>query len=172
MKDADGPTVDLMTEQSPAVYPAHPPEAMLRVVNPILGFLLRTPITGPALKSFLVVKFKGRKSGKQFTLILSAHRLDGDLYLLTGATWRVNFRGGTAAEVTYDGKTSAMRGELIEDTATVADLSKRIAESYGAKAAQRVMGLKFRDPGMPTLEEFTEAVEANKLTAIRLTPSA
>ena len=40
------------------------------------------------------------------------------------------------------------------------------------KGAQRVMGLKFRDPRIPTLEEFTEAVEANNLTAIRLTPAA
>jgi hypothetical protein len=31
------------------------------------------------------------------------------------------------------------------------------------------MGLKFRDPRIPTLEEFTEAVDANHLTAIRLT---
>ena len=160
-----------MTEQSPAVYPAHPPEAMLRVVNPILGFLLRTPVTGSALKSFLVVKFKGRKTGRQFALTLSAHRLDNDLYLLTSAAWRLNFRGGAAAEVSYAGKTTAMRGELIEDTATVADLTKRIAESYGVKGAQRVMGLKFRDPRMPTLEEFTAAVEANHLAAIRLTPS-
>lgn len=160
-----------MTEQMPAVYASHPPDAMLRVVNPILGFLLRTPITGPALKSFLVVKFKGRKTGRPFALTLSAHQLDGDLYLLTGATWRLNFRGGAAAEVTHAGKTTAMRGELIEDTATVADLTKRIAESYGAKGAQRVMGLKFRDPGMPTLEDFTEAVEANKLAAVRLTPA-
>lgn len=143
---------------------------MLRVVNPILGFLLRTPVTGSALKSFLVVKFKGRKTGRQFALTLSAHRLDNDLYLLTGAAWRLNFRGGAAAEVSYAGKTTAMRGELIEDTATVADLAKRIAESYGVKGAQRVMGLKFRDPRMPTLEEFTAAVEANHLAAIRLTP--
>jgi hypothetical protein len=160
-----------MTEPSPAVYPAHPPEALLRAVNPILSFLLRTPITGSALKAFLVLKFKGRKSGRQFALTLSAHRLDGDLYVLTGTTWRLNFRGGATAEVVHAGKTTAMRGELIEDVATVADLSKRIAESYGVKGAQRVMGLKFRDPRIPTIEEFTEAVEANHLTAIRLTPA-
>ena len=160
-----------MTEQSPAVYPAHPPEALLHAINPILSFLLRTPITGSALKAFLVLKFKGRKTGRQFALTLSAHRIDNELYVLTGTTWRLNFRGGATAEVTYAGKTTTMRGELIEDVVTVADLSKRIAESYGVKGAQRVMGLKFRDPRIPTLEEFTEAVEANHLTAIRLTPA-
>lgn len=144
---------------------------MLRVVNPILGFLLRTPVTGSALKSFLVLKFKGRKTGRQFALTLSAHQIDGDLYVLSGAAWRLNFRGGAAATVVHAGKTTSMRGELIEDVPVVADLTKRIAESYGVKGAQRVMGLKFRDPRIPTLEEFTEAVEANRLAAVRLTPA-
>ncbi|MBB5167507.1 hypothetical protein [Mycobacterium sp. AZCC_0083] len=160
-----------MTEQSPAVYPSHPPEAMLRVVSPILGFLLRTPLTGSALKAFLVLRFKGRKTGRQFALTLSAHRIDDDLYVLSGTPWRLNFRGGAPAEVVHAGKTTTMRGELIEDAPVVADLSKRLAESYGVKAAQRVMGLKFRDPRIPTLEEFTEAVETNHLAAIRLTPT-
>src|SRR3954462_11063961 len=97
-----------MTEQSPAVYPAHPLEALLRLVKPILGFLLRTPITGSALKSFLVVKFKGRKTGRQFALTLSAHRLDHDLYLLTGAAWRLKLRGGAGAQVSPPGSTAAL----------------------------------------------------------------
>jgi hypothetical protein len=151
--------------------PAHPPESILRVVNPILGFLLRTPVTGSALKAFSVLRFKGRKTGRQFALTLSAHRIDNDLYVLTGAAWRLNFRGGASAEVVHAGTTTTMRGELIEDTAVVADLTRRLAESYGVKGAQRVMGLKFRDPRIPTLEEFTEAVETNHLTAIRLTPT-
>jgi hypothetical protein len=169
--DTDGPTVEVMPEQSPAVYPAHPPEAILRVVSPILGFLLRTPVTGSALKAFLVLRFKGRKTGRQFALTLSAHRIDNELYVLSGAAWRLNFRGGATAEVVHAGKTTTMRGELIEDTAVVADLTRRLAESYGVKGAQRVMGLKFRDPRIPTLEDFTEAVDANHLTAIRLTPT-
>ena len=56
-----------------------------------------------------------------------------------------------------------MRGELIRDPATVADLSHRAAESYGAKTAQRMMGLKFRpDNRVPTLEEFTEGGPARR----------
>ena len=32
------------------------------------------------------------------------------------------------------------------------------------------MGLKFREPRVPTLEQFREAVVDNKLVAIRFTP--
>jgi hypothetical protein len=81
----------------------------------------------------------------------------------------VNFRGGGTAEVLYNGKRTAMRGELIEDAAVVADLCHRCATGYGAAKAQRMMGLKFRDPRVPTVAEFRAAADENKLVAIRFT---
>jgi hypothetical protein len=64
-----------------------------------------------------------------------------------------------------------MRGELVTDPAVVADLSHRLAESYGVKRAQRMMGLGFRDQRIPTLEEFTEAAQRERITAVKLTPT-
>ncbi|HYO04749.1 MAG TPA: hypothetical protein VET27_23900, partial [Mycobacterium sp.] len=61
---------------------------------------------------------------------------------------------------------------LITEPAVVADLAHRVAEAYGAKKAQRSMGLKFRDSGIPSVEEFTEASGRLGLAAIRLTPVA
>jgi len=159
-----------MTQQSRAITVSHPPGAVLRVVNPILRFLLRTPIMGVARKRLMVVSFNGRKTGRQYAIPLSAHRIDNNLYALTGAPWKHNFRDGAAAQVSHDGKTTTMYGDLIQDPSVVADLYRRCSESYGVKGAQRMIGLKFRDQRLPTLEEFTEAVEQNHLAAIRLTP--
>ena len=69
------------------------------------------------------------------------------------------------------GKTTAMRGELICDRAVVSDLFHRCAESYGVQRAQRMMGLKFREQRIPTLDEFEEAVDRLHLAAVRLTPA-
>ena len=44
------------------------------------------------------------------------------------------------------------------------------AESYGAKKAQRMMGLKFRDDRVPSIEEFTEAAQREGMRAVKLTP--
>jgi hypothetical protein len=156
-----------MTEQSPAVIVSHPPDAILRLVNPILRFLLRTPILGGAREQLMVVSFNGRKTGRRYSVPVGAHRIDDQLYALVGAPWKRNFRDGATADVLLNGKSAAMRGELIEDRSVVADLYHRGAESYGAKTAQRSMGLKFRDQRIPTLEEFTEAVHENHLAAIR-----
>jgi hypothetical protein len=160
-----------MTEQSPAVSISHPPERLLRAVNPAVKFLLGTPLGGAMRRQMMVLNFKGRKSGRQFSVPVTAHRLDGVLYALASAGWTANFRDGANAEVLHDGKTTTMRGELIRDPATVADLSHRAAQSYGAKKAQRMMGLKFRDNRVPTLEEFTEAASRDGIRAVKLTPA-
>ena len=160
-----------MAEQSYAIDVGHPPSAVLRLVNPILGFLLRTPLAGPARKQLMVLSFTGRKTGRPFTIPVSAHLIDNELYALTGAPWKQNFRDGAPAQVVYDGKTTAMRGELIRDRAVVSDLFLRCAESYGVQRAQRMIGLKFRDQRMPTREEFAEAVDRLHLAAVRLTPA-
>jgi hypothetical protein len=160
-----------MTEQSNAITVSHPPEAFLRVVNPFMKLLLRTPFAGPARNQLMVVNFTGRKSGRHYSIPLSAHVIDGILYAMTGAAWKNNFRDGAAAQILHDGKTTTMRGELITDTAHVTDLFLRCAESYGVKRAERTMGLGFRDHQMPTRDQFAEAVEQLNLRAIRFTPA-
>jgi hypothetical protein len=160
-----------MTQPSPAVSIAHPPEKLLRAVNPAVKLLLGTPLGGALRRQMMVLSFTGRKSGRRYSVPVSAHRLDNSLYALASAGWTANFRDGANADVLWDGKTTAMRGELIRDPATVADLSRRAAESYGAKKAQRMMGLNFRDDRVPTLEEFTEAAQREGMRAVRFTPA-
>ena len=161
-----------MTEQSSAITISHPPDAVLRVFNPILKFLLHTPFAGPARNQFMVVDFTGRKSGRHYSIPLSAHVLDGVLYATTANAWKNNFRDGAAAHVLHDGKTTKMHGELITDKAMVADLYARCAQSYGVKRAERAMGLGFRDHQMPTHDQFAQAVDELQLRAIRFTPAS
>jgi hypothetical protein len=160
-----------MTEKSNAITVSHPPEAFLRIVNPIMKVLLHTPFAGPARNQLMVVNFTGRKSGRHYSLPLSAYVIDGVLYAMTGATWKANFRDGATAQVLHDGKTTTMRGELLTDKAHVTDLYSRCAESYGVKRAERAMGLAFRDHQMPTHDQFAEAVDELNLRAIRFTPA-
>jgi hypothetical protein len=161
-----------MPEQSNPITISHPPDAVLRLVNPFMKLLLRTPFAGPARKQLMVVDFTGRKSGRHYSIPLSAHLIDGVLYAMTGAAWKNNFRNGATATVAHDGKTTTMHGELITDKAHVADLYSGCAESYGAKRAERAMGLGFRDHQLPTREQFAQAVDQLNLRAIRFTTAS
>jgi hypothetical protein len=158
-----------MTDQTPAVTPAHPPEKLMRVVNPLIRRLLRTPLAGPMREQMMVVNVTGRKTGRRYSIPLSAHQIDGALYALTSAPWKNNFRDGSNAEVLHGGKTTTMRGELITDPGAVAQLFERGATGYGAKKAQQVMGVKFRDDRIPTVEEFKDLAVREKIVAIRFT---
>lgn len=74
----------------PAVDAAHPPELLLRIVNPTLKFALRTPL-GRLIGDFMLVSFTGRKTGRRYATPVSAHHLDGALYVLLEAQWKYNF---------------------------------------------------------------------------------
>ncbi|MEO3758537.1 hypothetical protein ABGB19_09680 [Mycobacterium sp. B14F4] len=160
-----------MTEQVPAVTPSHPPAALLRMVNPLIGRLLRTPLAGSLRKQMMVIDVAGRKSGRRYSIPLSAHQIDGSLYALTSAPWKNNFRDGAVAEVLHDGRATAMRGELVTDPSAVAELSHRCAQSYGPKRAQTMMGMKFRDGRIPTVEEFADAARRERFVAVRFSPA-
>ncbi|MDM4138818.1 MULTISPECIES: hypothetical protein [Mycobacterium] len=160
-----------MTEQSYAVDAGHPPSALMRLVNPMMGFLLRSPLASLVRNQFMVLSFTGRKTGRAYSIPLSAHVIDGELYALTGNPWKQNFRDGGPVQVVYAGKMTAMRGELIRDRAVVSDLLVRCAESYGVQRAQRMIGLKFRDQRIPSRDEFAEAVDRLHLGAVRLSPA-
>ncbi|MCV7402194.1 hypothetical protein H7K24_18825 [Mycobacterium fragae] len=160
-----------MAEQSHGITISHPPDAVLRAVNPMMKLLLRTPLAGGARQQLMVVSFTGRKSGRQYSIPLSAHLLDDVLYALTAAPWKHNFRDGATAQVMHNGKTATMRGELVADRALVADIYSRCAESYGAKQAQRMMGLKFADQQVPSRDQFAQAVDQLHLAAVRFTPA-
>ena len=64
-----------------------------------------------------------------------------------------------------------MRGELITEPAAVVDIVDRLAKSYGAKRAQRYMGLTFRDDHTPSVSDWQNAVGRLGLAAIKLTPA-
>jgi hypothetical protein len=154
----------------PAIDTAHPPQLLLRVVNPALRTALRTPGLGAALKDFMVIEFTGRKSGRRFSVPVSAHHLDGGLYVILEAGWKHNFVDGAPADVWLAGKKTPMQGQLVTDPATVADIAHRVATGYGPKKAQRSMGLTFSTSTVPSLDDFTEAAKQLHIAAIELTP--
>ncbi len=119
----------------------------------------------------MVVDVTGRKTGRRYSIPLSAHQIDGTIYAMTSAPWKLNFRGGAPAQVLHNRESIAMRGELIEDSSTVGDLAHRCAESYGARRAQRMMGLRFRDKTIPAVADFADVAQREHYFAIRFTPA-
>ncbi|MEV5838755.1 hypothetical protein [Nocardia sp. NPDC052112] len=125
----------VMTTPPLAVTVAAPPPLVLRLTNPVLNLLLRSPTGKEFRKRYRTLTFTGRKSGELYTFPIRTHHVDGNLYAVTNRCWRLNFRGGLPARITYDDRTSEYQTELVEDPATVAELLMKLTNTY-SKCAQ------------------------------------
>ena len=73
----------------PAVEDAPPPKAVLRLLNPLLAALLRSPLHRLASKNLMLLTVTGRKSGRTYTLPVGRHARSCCLLAATGATTSV-----------------------------------------------------------------------------------
>ncbi len=101
------------------VRDAKPPLAVIRVMNPILRTVLRTPL-GRAVRPFVLLDFTGRRSGRHYRVPAGWHEADGVAFVLSPAPWRVNFADGAPVTVHRHGGVQQMTGTLVRDPAQVA----------------------------------------------------
>jgi hypothetical protein len=68
-----------MTEHPPAVVLSHPPVSLLHAANPAVRFMLRTPLSGVLRNQVMVVTVTGHRTGRRYSIPLSAHRIGTDM---------------------------------------------------------------------------------------------
>ena len=90
---------------------------VLRRLNPLIAWLLRSPLHGMASRDLLVLTYVGAKSGVRRTLPLSYVEVAGRLYLCTRSSlWWRNLRNGRPVEL-------RLRGRAVTATPVVVDLA-------------------------------------------------
>jgi hypothetical protein len=109
----------MATDLAGVVRDARPPSGVLRLTNPILKTLLRTPV-GRAIRPLALIEFRGRHTGRQLRVVVAWHIIDGAPVVVTPAPWRVNFTDGAPATVRRRGRRDQYIGTLEDDPATVA----------------------------------------------------
>lgn len=90
--------------------------------NPMMAWLLKSPLHGMISKNVMLTTVTGRKSGKQISTPTNYLR-DGDaLWVISwrDRNWWKNLRGGAKAQVLLAGKSAEGRGLVIEDEKQVA----------------------------------------------------
>jgi hypothetical protein len=141
---------------------------VIRVVNPVIRVLLRSPAHGLLSKQLMLLKVTGRKSGRVYTIPVGRHELDGELVVSAAGAWRHNLRGGAPVRVIVDGRERGGYAELEEDPEQVAHVYKTLLDRVGIKKARQV-GLKVNLDRLPTAEEVGPAVAQRGIARIRLT---
>ena len=152
----------------PPVEGVEPPKALGRVVGPVRGALLRSPLHGLVSGRLMLLAFTGRKSGKRYEIVVGRHEQGGGTLLVpTGSRWRSNLRGGAPVEVTLGGRRRSGRAELVEDPDGVARLYEKLFRRVGAENAQRV-GLRVNVDREPTREELKAALADHGAIRVQL----
>jgi hypothetical protein len=149
----------------PAVERQHPPDALLRLINPLMRRLITRGRFGD---QFVILHYVGRKSGRQFDVPAGYHLIDGVVSVLTSSGWRHNFADGRDIEVTLRGQRPPAQALLIDDSREVAAVYGRLISEFGVKQAHRRLGLRFNVDRAPTESELREAIERSGLSIVRI----
>ncbi|AFZ72966.1 nitroreductase/quinone reductase family protein [Natronobacterium gregoryi] len=117
-----------------------------RVVNPIVRWLLRSPLHPLASFALVLVTYRGRRSGREYTMPVAYARDDGTLVAVTPKSetiWWTNFREPAACTVRFRGTREPAIGEVVTDDGK----RTRLLEVYAGqrRLLARVLGITDRD---------------------------
>lgn len=154
--------------QQHAVERVHPPDALMRLVNPVLRRLVPSRLGRRLQDRVLLLRFTGRRSGKAYEIPVGCHDIDGKPSLLTNSGWRFNFRGGRDVEVLLRGEWRPAVATLVEDPTVVARVYDGKIGDLGMKQAQRQLGIKITVDRRPTREELEDVVRRSGLSIVEL----
>ena len=134
--------------------------------NPIVTWLLRSPIHPLVSKGTMLVTVTGRKSGLSITTPTNYLRDENRLWVISwrDRSWWRNLRGGAAMQVLLAGEDLAGQGLVIEE----ADRTAKSLSEYIRKAPQmaRYFNIKVDKKGQPKTEDCAQAAE--KMVMVRI----
>src|SRR3954451_8270948 len=145
----------------PGLEDNRPPDAVLRLVNPLLRTLVPSPVGRLLPGSVAVLRFTGRRSGRTLRIVAGVHDLDGASVVFTSRPWRLNFRGGRAVEVAQSGKWRRGTADLVEDPEQVASALRQV---LAAGTSPRTLGLRMEQGHVVGAQD----VSATGRTLVRL----
>ncbi|MEZ4712897.1 MAG: nitroreductase/quinone reductase family protein [Caldilineaceae bacterium] len=101
----------------------------LTIANPIMKFILRSPLHSMASSQIMLITVTGRKSGRKYTTPVNFVEFgdfddDGVLSIISHQhrTWWRNLRGGAPVIIVLRGQRREAYAEVFEEPAEVAEL--------------------------------------------------
>jgi deazaflavin-dependent oxidoreductase (nitroreductase family) len=120
-----------------------------QIGNPVVSFLLRSPLHGLLSKNMLLITVTGRKSGKPYATPIGYVQRGDELLIVSSPdrTWWKNLRGGATVKVHLQGRDLIGHGIAIEDRAEVAE--SMIGLLQAAPQYQKYLGVSLTPDGRP-----------------------
>lgn len=108
-----------------------PPAAwrlLMKLQNPFMKWLLRSPFHRSVSHMYMLLTFTGRKSGTIYTTPVQYAQEQDNLYVVTseGYVWWKNLRGGATVQVHLRGEPHAGVADVSTDPEMIAHLVQRL----------------------------------------------
>lgn len=100
----------------------------MKVQNPFMKWLLRSPFHAVVSGMYLLITFTGRKSGNTYTTPVQYAQEGDTLHIITseGYTWWKNLRGGADVQIHLRGQTYAAHADASTNSQTVLALLAKV----------------------------------------------
>ena len=129
--------------------------------NPLIKWLLRSPLHFTVSKSMMTMTYKGRKSGKIYTTPMSYLEIGNALYTISSRErlWWRNLRGGTEVSLRLRGKDKAARSETLENPTEVASSLSQYFTS--APQLAKYMDVRINNDNLPNPQDISRLAQEN-----------
>ncbi len=136
--------------------------------NPIMTFLLRSPLHSLVSNSMMLISVTGRKSGRRVTLPVSYVRENDTLWVISSRNrqWWRNLLGGAPVTLRLAGQDIKGHGDAILDEMKVTLHMTELLSDFPTMA--RYLDVHLVD-GKPNGEDILRASRTRLLVRIRLT---
>jgi deazaflavin-dependent oxidoreductase (nitroreductase family) len=98
---------------------------MNKIANPFVGLILNSPLHGWFSAVLLLITYRGKKSGKEYTLPVQYAQDGKNIYIIPGApelkTWWRNLKGGADVRL-------VVRGQVMQGKAVVLAQEREIVK--------------------------------------------
>lgn len=136
--------------------------------NPLVKWLLRSPLHFIASKNTMLMTYTGRKSGRQYTTPMNYLQVGDAYYTISSRdrTWWRNLRGGAAVTLRLQGQDVPAQAEAVEDPARLASL----LQEYFAHAPQlaRYLDVQLNSAGQLKPDDLARLIETRVLVRCTL----
>ena len=136
--------------------------------NPIMKWLIRSPLHGFVSKSMLVIGYTGRKSGKRYETPVNYVRTGDDLLVTSrrNRTWWRNMLGGAPVTVWLRGKQIQANADAYSEQVDVT----RYLQAYLDQVPQnaRYFNVALDEQGHPARSQVSQAAQERVIVRIHL----
>lgn len=122
--------------------------------NPIMCWLIKSPLHFFVSKNMMLMTYQGRKSGKSYTTPMNYLEIEGALYTISyrKRVWWRNLRGGAAVTLRLRGVDVPARAEVIEDPPQVSSSLQQYLKA--APEYARYLNVQIDSAGNPKPEDL------------------